>query len=281
MSLQRPTADPDAPDTRPSRRDLAPTLRAGLIALLAIAGFLVLLLLLNSLGLIRLPGVPGAAPTQPILLGETPAAGILGGNADPYPAPTSNIPPPGPPPGPPPPVGARFESFYYARGGERVLGRPIAPAEIVNGREIQWFERARIEHWPEYAGTPYEFQLGLLGVEYTEGREFARQGYFVGHGGLRYFPETGHAVGGVFLRCWEQYGGLDTFGFPISEEFDEVLPDGNTYRVQYFERARMEYHPAFAGTPNEVQFGLLGSALYRNEARPNTIQPVPTRVPMP
>ena len=45
---------------------------------------------------------------------------------------SATIPSPGPPPGPPPAVGAQFEGFYYARGGERVLGRPIAPAEPVN-----------------------------------------------------------------------------------------------------------------------------------------------------
>jgi hypothetical protein len=32
--------------------------------------------------------------------------------------------------------------------------------------------------------------------------------------------------------------------------------------VQYFERNRFEHHPEFAGTPDEVQLGLLGSRLY-------------------
>lgn len=60
-----------------------------------------------------------------------------------------------------------------------------------------------------------------------------------------------------------------------------MLADGFAYRVQYFERARLEYHPQYAGTPYEVQLGLLGTALLRNEARPDTVQPVPTRVPLP
>ena len=29
----------------------------------------------------------------------------------------------------------------------------------------QWFERERMEHHPENAGTPYEVLLGLLGSE--------------------------------------------------------------------------------------------------------------------
>ncbi|MCC6626104.1 MAG: N-acetylmuramoyl-L-alanine amidase, partial [Chloroflexi bacterium] len=39
----------------------------------------------------------------------------------------------------------------------------------------------------------------------------------------------------------------------------EVNPaDGQTYTVQYFERARFEYHPEHKGTPYETQLGLLG-----------------------
>jgi hypothetical protein len=267
---------------RPSRTNMAPLLRGGLIFLLSLAGLLLLLLLLGNLGLVRL-GWFGArpTPTRELILGEpTPAASVLGAGGEANQS-SAAIPSPGPPPGPPPPVSPQFEGFYYARGGERVLGRPIAPAEPVNGRMVQWFERARVEHWPEHGGTPYELQLGRLGVEYTEGRSFINQGYFVSSPELRYFPVTGFAVGGAFLRFYDQYGGLDAFGYPISEEFDEVLPDGRAYRVQYFERARFEYHPEHAGTENEVQLGLLGTALYRNEARPSTIQPAPTPVPMP
>ncbi|HUY99714.1 MAG TPA: serine hydrolase, partial [Thermomicrobiaceae bacterium] len=54
----------------------------------------------------------------------------------------------------------------------------------------------------------------------------------------RTFPETGFTVAGGFLRYWEQFGGLAAFGYPISEEF---VANGVT--VQYFERARFEWHP--------------------------------------
>lgn len=266
------------------RTDWAPVMRGGLVALLAVAGLLVLALLLNSLGLLRAPGAGvGAVPTRELILDESAGgASVLGGAGAAYPGPpAAAIPPPGPPPGPPPPVGAQFEGFYNAMGGERILGRPLAEAALVNGRQVQWFERARVEHWPEHAGTPFELQLGRIGVEFTSGRAFAGQSFFVSGPELRFFPETGHGVGGAFLRFYDANGGLFAFGLPISEEFDEVLPDGRAYRVQYFERARMEYHPELAGTPYEVQLGLLGTALYRNEARPNTVQPIPTQVPMP
>ena len=53
-----------------------------------------------------------------------------------------------------------------------------------------------------------------------------------------YFPQTGHWLGHGFLHYWSQFGDLPTFGYPISEE---VVENGLT--VQYFERARFEWHP--------------------------------------
>ena len=74
----------------------------------------------------------------------------------------------------------------------------------------------------------------------------------------RYFPETGHNLGGVFKTYWEQHGGLFVLGFPVTEEFTAPSTDGKTYKQQYFERARVEYHPENV-PPNDVQLGLLGN----------------------
>ena len=72
------------------------------------------------------------------------------------------------------------------------------------------------------------------------------------------FPETGKCAKGRFLQYWQQNGGLAQQGFPITDEFDEVNPtDGKTYKTQYFERARFEYHPENAA-PYDVLLGLLG-----------------------
>ncbi|NWJ46784.1 MAG: hypothetical protein HXX08_12970 [Chloroflexi bacterium] len=68
--------------------------------------------------------------------------------------------------------------------------------------------------------------------------------------GAVYFPETGHNLRNSFKAYWEANGGLSIYGYPISEEFYEVNPDdGNNYVVQYFERARFEWHPENSGTP--------------------------------
>ena len=50
------------------------------------------------------------------------------------------------------------------------------------------------------------------------------------------------------------------FGYPLSEEVQEKnAADGRTYTVQYLERNRLEYHPEYKGTENEVLLGLLGT----------------------
>lgn len=182
-----------------------------------------------------------------------------------------------------PNINPLFVPFYTAHDGLRVFGRPIGPVQTVNGRQVQWFERTRLEHWPEYAGTSYEVQSGLVGHEYTDGRSFPKQVFFPNQPGLRFFGETSHGVAGKFLDYWDTHGGLDVFGYPISDEIIEILPETKQYHtVQYFQRARLELHPQHVGTQDEVQVGLLGRALYLNEAKSTPVSTlVPTPAPLP
>ncbi len=55
--------------------------------------------------------------------------------------------------------------------------------------------------------------------------------------GKIYFPQTGHFLGGAFRSYWERNGGVEIFGYPISEEFVQSR-DGRV--AQWFERARFE-----------------------------------------
>jgi hypothetical protein len=78
-----------------------------------------------------------------------------------------------------------------------------------------------------------------------------------------YFAETNHTVSGRFLAAWQgPYSYQESVainGYPISDVQEEVNPtDGKTYQVQWFQRARFEYHPE-TPPPNDVQFGLLGN----------------------
>ena len=90
---------------------------------------------------------------------------------------------------------------------------------------------------------------------------------------LNYYSETGHYLGGNFKTYWEQNGGLEQFGFPLTEVFDEVSPtDGKTYQTQYFERAIFEYHPEFAGTRYQVLLRLAGNLTTQGRAfAPSTV----------
>jgi mono/diheme cytochrome c family protein len=61
--------------------------------------------------------------------------------------------------------------------------------------------------------------------------------------GREFFPETQHSVGEPFLSFWQQNGGLEVFGYPLTEEYLSVSPEnGQVYRMQLFERARFELH---------------------------------------
>jgi hypothetical protein len=157
-------------------------------------------------------------------------------------------------------IGLAIKRFYDAHGGLDIFGLPLTEVFQEDGMSVQYFERARFELHPE---LPPEFyvSLTLLGQHFTQGRaEPGFQWIATNPGGDRtYFPESGHTLGGAFRGFWQGRGGLAAFGFPISEELGEISQqDGQFYTVQYFERARFEYHPENAGTPYEVQLGQLG-----------------------
>ncbi len=75
------------------------------------------------------------------------------------------------------------------------------------------------------------------------------------------FPPTGFCAQGRFLAYWQQHGGLELNGYPLTAERQERLEDGNTYTVQYFERVRLEYHPENAA-PYDVLLGQFGRRVH-------------------
>ncbi len=156
-----------------------------------------------------------------------------------------------------------FLDFWRHNGDLAIFGYPITEELTENGLTVQYFERAVFE-WHGDAADGWKVQLRRLGAELTAGRSGTppfRRVQAANDATCTFFPETGHRLCHGFRAFWEQRGGLRIFGFPISEEFTE---GGLT--VQYFERARFEYHPEHAGTPYEVQLGRLG-ALAAERAR--------------
>ncbi len=100
-----------------------------------------------------------------------------------------------------------------------------------------------------------------------------------GPAGSRFFDTTGHSLAGPFRAYYESHGlnlgepgvsdreSLALFGYPLSEPFTEINPDtGELLQSQYFERARMEYHPNNPD-PYKVLLGRFGfqALLKRNQ----------------
>jgi murein DD-endopeptidase MepM/ murein hydrolase activator NlpD len=155
-------------------------------------------------------------------------------------------------------VSGEFLSYYLdtPRGAE-LFGLPLTedfPQQFPDGAifRVQYFERARMEWHPELPQGK-RVQLGVLTPTVLSGRTFDRLPALPTTQTRLYFPETGHTLSSGFLNYWKANGGLATFGYPLSEEMGE---DGVT--VQYFERARFEYHSKLEGTPYAVQLSPMG-----------------------
>ena len=159
-----------------------------------------------------------------------------------------------------------FLAFWQAHGATEILGLPISqPFRDDRGLLVQFYERAILE-W--HAENPPEYQvlLTLLGADRLGSRPERSAPAVPCAGNCVYLADTGHTLRGTFLDYWTANGGLAVFGFPLTEEFQEVNPtDGKVYTVQYFERNRFEYHPENAGNRFVVLLGLLGAETLRGQ----------------
>ncbi len=195
-------------------------------------------------------------------------------------------------------IEGRFREYWEQNGGLAVFGYPISPAAMQQTAEgsflTQYFERNRFELHPEKP-RPYDVLLGRLGDDRLkqQGRNWFTFPKGQQTAGCLWFAETGHSVcdqeaGIGFRSYWEGHGlqdpalngyarSLALFGLPLSEAAVETNAAGATVMTQWFERARLEYHP---NNPREfrVLLGLLG-----NETRPGepVASPTPSPVPTP
>src|SRR4051794_35791946 len=83
-----------------------------------------------------------------------------------------------------------------------------------------------------------------------------------------YFDQTGHNVAEPFLGFFQQQGGIAIFGLPLTEGF----PDGNL-TIQYFEHARLEYHPDYA-PGKQIEIGQIGRELSADRANDPAFRPL-------
>lgn len=105
----------------------------------------------------------------------------------------------------------------------------------------------------------------------VDGLAAPRQGQAAG---IDYLDPTGHTLGGLIRDYWESRGGLWLFGYPVSEPYAATSEDGQPIVAQYFERARLEYHPALDDTPYRVLGGRLGFDLTIGRESEPAFQPV-------
>ncbi|NJK79403.1 MAG: hypothetical protein HC914_05660 [Chloroflexaceae bacterium] len=164
-----------------------------------------------------------------------------------------------------------FRDFWYANGGVTRLGFPLTEelieAEPGTGRPliVQYFERGRMAIYSSDSGLPgpYTVQFDGLGT-----RALAQAGPLApaeppaDAATCRTIDGVGYAICPPFVAAWEQYGAA-VLGVPIAPAAVQTNPSTNEkYLIQYFEQARLEYHPGPDGTPQVMQFGSLGRELF-------------------
>lgn len=203
-------------------------------------------------------------------------------------------------------ITGRFLQYWEQNGGLSVFGYPTSEAffdtnEAGERYLVQWFERNVFELHPENR-PPYDVLLGRLGDETLLFLDYDWQAQPRDAGpkpGCIWFSETQfnvcNAAGATgFKTYWETHGlefdgtsgksyqeSLALFGLPLTSPYVEENSSGDTVLMQWFERARFEWHPNNP-EPQQVLLGLLGneyiSLIPEPEAEP---EPEPEPTPQP
>jgi hypothetical protein len=153
-------------------------------------------------------------------------------------------------------VSHAFLDAFRGMGGLEIFGYPRSEFFYEDGTIVQYFQRARME-WRPDRPSGSQIELTNLGEMYLE--RFGVPGDYdepvpppsrmnasavpdaPEQANCQYFAETGHYVCDRFLDFFNAKGQLHMFGHPLTEAFYD--PDHGGLLVQYFQRARMEFHP--------------------------------------
>lgn len=153
----------------------------------------------------------------------------------------------------------RANGDYYRAAWQTALDRNAQAVMITSFNE--WFEGHQIEPSRRYGNLYLD-----LTRDYAERFHAAAPAPAPAPGVSRTFPETGHTVGGRLLEYWNGNGALPVFGLPLNAEAEQQTNDGR-FRMQLFERNRLELHPENA-RPYDVLLGRLGADLLAKQDRP-------------
>ncbi|MBS1250684.1 MAG: hypothetical protein MAG431_02279 [Chloroflexi bacterium] len=149
--------------------------------------------------------------------------------------------------------------YEGTKDAELVYGNPTTERflDSVNGIDVQYFERARFELHPNQFPLVQLTPLGEL--MYEPGNAFSPPPTTQA---CKRFKSDGPQVCLDFLEFFEAHGGVAQFGYPIS-----TFEMRNERIVQYFQRARFEWHPENSPGQQVVLSNLgLSYFLFRGES---------------
>lgn len=162
--------------------------------------------------------------------------------------------------------GPFWEKYYDLPNPERLYGEPITPVfrDTATNLAVQYFEKVRFEYHP--SNPPGErVKISPIGsFLYQPGSPIIPDSY----DGCEFFDETNVYLCFDFLNYFYANGGLDQFGYPISnfESHDGLI-------TQYFEKARLEWRPEF-GDQDAVYVSNLGTSYFHYvKEDPNFLDP--------
>lgn len=166
-------------------------------------------------------------------------------------------------------IDGAIRGYWEKHGGLAVFGYPTTDLqeETVVGEDgsvwtgpVQWFERDRLEDHGAQGVMAGRLGAQILDLQGTPWYTFPQVGS--APAGCLFFQVTAHSLCEPFKSYWERNGGLERFGYPVTEAHQGTVRTPTTSwtgTIQYFERRRMEHHTEHAGTPYEVLLGLLGN----------------------
>ncbi|MBL7161181.1 MAG: hypothetical protein ISS57_01140 [Anaerolineales bacterium] len=165
-------------------------------------------------------------------------------------------------------VSGQFLTQYMsALDSKKLFGAPITDAYFDENNQmyVQYFEKTRFEQYVDENGNT-RVEVSPLGTYlYNPGEHLPNHTI----GGCKKFPDQGLSVCHNFLDFYETNGGVQQFGFPISEF--EIY---NHFIVQHFEYARFEWKPELSDEDPVVIANIGYEYFYSHGEDENYLEPL-------
>ena len=132
------------------------------------------------------------------------------------------------------PVDALIWRYWKSHGGEELFGSPLEAPQHIGATVRQSFQNGVLELRADQADSAAFVQLLPLGRNVS-----VRQANITSDEAQPelLFEETGYGIRGAMVGFWQRNGGIQVFGYPISEAFERQNALGQQEQVQIFERS--------------------------------------------